>query len=249
LNKQYSVILVIPCYNEEKRLDLTSYNEFLMSNPDFFILFVNDGSSDKTKTILNPPGLSAGNFSLIELEKNSGKGEAVRRGVNHCLSDFEIEYIGFADADLSTPLQEFLHFKAEMKKDPDINIVLGSRVQMLGKNIKRNLFRHWFSRIIATAICKVIDEPVYDTQCGAKLFTRNTASQLFSEKFISKWLFDVELLSRYKQKFGSEQFKRTIIEYPVKNWTEKPNSKMRYHYIFRIIPDLVRIKKHYFRKK
>ena len=218
-----------------------------MANPDLFILFVNDGSRDKTKTILS--GLSAANFSQVELKKNSGKGEAVRQGVNYCLANFEFEDIGFADADLSTPLIEFISFRDVMKKNEDINIVLGSRVQMLGKNIKRNLFRHWFSRVIATAICKVIDEPVYDTQCGAKLFSRSVSQQLFKEKFISKWLFDVELLSRYKKLYGSDKFKETIIEYPVKEWTEKPNSKMRYHYIFRIMADLLRIRKHYFRKK
>ena len=249
MSKDFSVILVIPCYNEEKRLDLDAYIAFLKKNPDFFILFVDDGSRDKTKSVLDSPGMDADNYSIIQLENNSGKGEAVRTGVNHCLLNQKFKYIGFADADLSTPLNEFITFRDEMKKNPAINIVLGSRVQMLGKNIQRNLFRHWFSRIVATAICKVIDEPVYDTQCGAKLFYRPAAEHLFNEKFISKWLFDVELLSRYKRMYGSDMFRKTILELPVQQWTEKSNSKLRYHFFFKILYDLMKIRNHYFRKK
>lgn len=245
----YSIILIIPCFNEEKRLNLKFYQQFLSENPDFFLLFVDDGSNDNTKSVLENLLSPSINFDVLPLSKNSGKGEAVRQGILHSLEFFSFNYIGFADADLSTPLNEFLVFRNNIESDRNIEIILGSRVQMLGKEIQRNLFRHWLSRIIATAICKVIDEPVYDTQCGAKLFSRNTANHLFQEKFISKWLFDVELLSRYKRKHGSEEFKRTIIELPVSKWTEKGKSKLRYRYIFSILYDLLKIRKHYFRKK
>jgi hypothetical protein len=95
----------------------------------------------------------------------------------------------------------------------------------------------------------VIKEPVYDTQCGAKLFSKQAAEELFQDKFISKWLFDVELLSRYKAKYGSARFRETIVEIPVNRWTEKQDSKLRYHYFFRILYDLMRIRKRYFRRK
>jgi dolichyl-phosphate beta-glucosyltransferase len=249
VNKHYSAILVIPCYNEAKRLDLPSYREFLSAHPDFFLVFVDDGSHDNTQTILDAAGMAFGNYIILRQEKNTGKGEAVRKGMKYCFKNYDFDFIGYADADLSTPLSEFISFRNEMNNDPGIKIVMGSRVQMLGKTIKRRLFRHWFSRVIATAICKVLDEPVYDTQCGAKLFTRQVSEFLFKEKFISKWLFDVELLARFKKEFGSASFKTCIREYPVKEWTEKPDSKMRYHYIFRILADLLKIRKHYFRKK
>ena len=244
---QYPIILVIPCYDEERRLDMNFYREFLSANPDFFLLFVDDGSKDGTMSLLKNLPLASGNFDVLSLPENTGKGEAVRQGVLHSLSTFDFDYIGFADADLSTPLTEFHIFRTRMQTDPTIRIALGSRVQMLGKNIRRNLFRHWFGRIVATAIGKVIKEPVYDSQCGAKLFAKETAGELFRDQFISKWLFDVELLSRYKKIHGSEVFKKTIIELPVNEWTEKQNSKLRYHHFFRILYDLIKIRNRYFR--
>jgi dolichyl-phosphate beta-glucosyltransferase len=249
LTTGYSTILIIPCFNEEKRLEINFYHDFLSANPDIFLLFVDDGSHDKTASVLQGLDASAANAGILSIQKNGGKAEAVRQGMLHSLSTLDFDYIGFADADLSTPLTEFLLFRKKLHDDSSISIVLGSRVQMLGKNIQRNLFRHWFGRIIATGIGKVIMEPVYDTQCGAKLFQRETARELFQAKFTSKWLFDVELLCRYKIKYGSEKFKTTIIELPVNQWTEKQDSKLRYHHFFRIMYDLLRIRKRYFRSK
>ncbi|MES1198266.1 MAG: glycosyltransferase [Chitinophagaceae bacterium] len=246
---KYSIILIIPCYNEQKRLDLNFYKAFLSNNSDIFLLFVDDGSKDNTIATIQSLNFSSSNIKILSLPKNEGKGESVRKGILHSLQQFEFDYIGFADADLSTPLTEFLHFRNKIQHDKNINIVLGSRIQMLGKNINRNLFRHWFGRIIATAIGKVLNEPVYDSQCGAKLFSKETARELFREKFISKWLFDVELLLRYKINHGSKEFKRTIIEMPVNEWTEKQNSKLRYHYFFRIMYDLMKIRNRYSQDK
>ncbi|MBL7739903.1 MAG: glycosyltransferase [Chitinophagaceae bacterium] len=243
----YSTILIIPCYNEEKRLYLDFYEGFLLSNPDIFLLFVNDGSRDNTAILLQGLQQKARNAEVISLEKNKGKGEAVRQGVLYCLQHFDFTFIGFADADLSTPLQEFFTFRDKMEEDRNIRMVLGSRIQMLGKNIERSLLRHWFGRIIATGIGKVINEPVYDCQCGAKLFLRETAKELFEEAFISRWLFDVEILSRYKRKYGSKAFRNSITEIAVSQWTEKQDSKLRYHYFFRMMYDLVRIRNKYFR--
>jgi len=245
----YSSILIIPCFNEEKRLNLTSFSTFIADNPDFYLLFVNDGSFDNTGAHLSDSSALAGRSSVLNLAQNSGKAEAVRAGFLYCFSHYDFNYIGFADADLSTPLDEFLSFRMAMQQSNKVQIVLGSRVQILGKNIQRSLVRHWFSRIIATAICKVIDEPVYDTQCGAKLFSRQIAEELFADKFISKWLFDVELLSRYKRSHGSVAFKQNILEIPVSAWTEQPDSKLKYHFVFRILADLWSIRNFYFRQK
>lgn len=249
MKPSHSTILIVPCYNEEKRLDIDAYRQFLTQNTGFFLVFVNDGSADNTEKILTNFGQQSDRVTFISLSKNSGKAEAVRKGVLHSLAAYTFDQIGFIDADLSTPLEEFISFKEKLETTPGINIVLGSRIQMLGKEIKRNLFRHWFSRVIATAIDKVLYEPVYDTQCGAKLFSRHTADELFKDEFLTRWLFDVELLARYKYKHGSAEFKKTILEVAVNNWTEKPNSKLRYSYILRILYDLLKIRNRYFKKK
>lgn len=247
LLKQFSTILVIPCFNEEKRIVSSDYSEFLDRYTDFFLLFVNDGSTDGTEKTLNEISPGHNRVHVLGNVKNKGKAEAVRQGVLYSLTHYEFDYIGFADADLSTPLGEFISFKYLLQEKPEITIVLGSRVQMLGKQIYRNLYRHWFARIIATLICKILDEPVYDTQCGAKLFRRDYAALLFKEPFISKWLFDVELLARYKTRIPLK-FKDTILESAVSTWTEKEDSKLKYRYTPRILLDLLRIRQFYFKK-
>jgi dolichyl-phosphate beta-glucosyltransferase len=245
----YSTILVVPCYNEEKRLDIDAYKRFLAHNDDFFLVFVNDGSGDRTEHVLDAFGRESERVVFISLGKNAGKAEAVRQGILYCFNSYDFNQIGFIDADLSTPLEEFIFFKDKLQSSPGITMILGSRIQMLGKDIQRNLVRHWFSRIMATAVGKVLNEPVYDTQCGAKLFKKDTAGELFEKPFLTKWLFDVELLARYKYMHGSSNFKKTILEIAVNNWTEKPNSKLRYADLFRMLFDLRKIRNHYFKRK
>lgn len=242
-----SIILIIPCFNEEKRINSEEYLNFLKNHPDIALIFVNDGSTDNTLRILEKLSDSTENITFLNLEKNKGKGEAVRKGFIYSQSKYEYDFIGFTDADLSTPLVEFENFLSIFKANPQVNIVMGSRVQMLGKNISRNIYRHWFGRIIATLICKILNEAVYDTQCGAKLFRSKYSEALFINTFISKWLFDVEILARYKNQLN-KSISQTIIECPVNSWIEKEGSKLKYHYIFRIILDLLKIRQYYFKR-
>lgn len=237
---------MVPCYNEEYRIDENAYLDFLTTHPDYLLIFVNDGSTDNTRQVIDQVLSRAGNIAILTCPGNTGKAEAVRYGTLHALKNYEASYIGFIDADLSTPLGEIASFEKEIETNKDISIVLGSRVQMLGKNIQRNLLRHWISRVIATIICKVLDEPVYDTQCGAKLFAWPIAGSLFEEPFLSKWLFDVEILARHKKTNGDAPFRNTVIEHPVNQWTEKKQSKLRYSHILRILLDLYRINNRYF---
>lgn len=241
-----TTILIIPCFNEELRINEQQYLNFLELYPDHLILFVNDGSTDNTELLLRKLLTKRANARLFSHKKNRGKAEAVRNGVEHALKNFSCRYIGFMDADLSTPLSECIAFEKEFEKNPELEIVMGSRVQMLGKTIKRSLFRHWFARVIATLICKVLNEAVYDTQCGAKLFSKASAERIFQGKFLSSWLFDVEILARHKKIAGDKNFRYSVKEVPVSEWTEKENSKLRYHNVFRILLDLYKIKATYF---
>ena len=246
MKESITTILVIPCFNEELRINEKAYLDFSQSHPDYLLLFVNDGSTDNTEALLQKLITQRTNVKYFSHIKNNGKAEAVRNGIMYALKEYHFRFVGFIDADLSTPLSECPELEKEFDINPSLEIVMGTRVQMLGKTIKRNLFRHWFGRIIATLICKVLNEAVYDTQCGAKLFTMKAAKELFTEKFISSWLFDVEILARYKNIIGKEKFRLTVREVPVNEWTEKQNSKLQYHMVFRILFDLYKIKKHYF---
>lgn len=245
MKEPVATILVIPCFNEELRIIEQDYLDFSLAHPQHLILFVNDGSTDKTKLLIEKLVSKRPNIQLYSHNKNGGKAAAVRNGVGYAIENYDFRYIGFMDADLSTPLSESIILENELESNPALQIVMSSRVQMLGKTIKRNLFRHWFSRGIATLICKVLDEAVYDTQCGAKLFSRASAERLFSEKFLSSWLFDVEILARHKNITGKD-FKHTVKEIPVSQWTEKQNSKLRYLSVFKLLHDLYKIKKKYF---
>ena len=246
MKENITTILVIPCFNEELRINEQEYLDFSGSHPDHLLLFIDDGSTDNTKPLIQKLIAQRTNVKLFSHQKNTGKAEAVRNGINHSLENYSFRFIGFMDADLSTPLGECIILKQELENTTGLQMVMGARVQMLGKIIRRNLLRHWFSRIIATLICKVLKEAVYDTQCGAKLFSKHAAEKLFQEKFLSSWLFDVEILARLKKQVGHEQFKYSVKEVPVSEWTEKENSKLKYHSVFRVLLDLYKIKKNYF---
>ena len=246
MKEPITTVLVIPCFNEELRINQKAYLDFSQSHPDHLLLFINDGSTDKTESLLQKLITQRKNVRYFSNKKNSGKAEAVRNGIMYALREYQFRFVGFMDADLSTPLSECLELEKEFESNPTLEIVNGHKGADVRQNNKKNLFRHWFGRIIATMICKVLNEAVYDTQCGAKLFAMHAAEELFTDKFISSWLFDVEILARHKNIIGKEKFKLTVKEVPVSEWTEKENSKLRYHAVFRILFDLYKIKKHYF---
>jgi hypothetical protein len=103
--------------------------------------------------------------------------------------------------------------------------------------------------VIATFICKILNEPVYDTQCGLKFFREPIVAGLMQEPFISKWLFDVEILARYKLRHGTRKFKERLVEIPMTEWTEKEHSKLKFYKVFAIVYELIKINRTYFIKR
>ena len=79
----------------------------------------------------------------------------------------------------------------------------------------------------------VLKLPVYDTQCGAKLFSNSIASQIFNKPFISKWLFDIELFSRAIILYGRQAIKETVVEIPLNEWEDKAGSKIKTTYFIK----------------
>ncbi len=115
----------------------------------------------------------------------------------------------------------------------------------IGSTIKRNTKRFFIGRIIATFISNILDLKVYDTQCGCKIFSKELAAQLFREKFISKWLFDVELFKRMLAIYGKETALEKMIEIPLKKWIDKGDSKVKFSYFFKLWVDLIKINNAY----
>lgn len=231
--------IIIPCYNEETRFPVDDFLDFFKSNHLFEFCFVNDGSTDNTLTILNQLKNSFSNITIFNLLENKGKAEAIRYGVLN-LDKTKYDYIGYLDADLSTSLNEMKRLTTFIT--PDIKIIMGSRIKKLGSFIKRNLFRHVFGRILATFVSTfILKIPVYDTQCGAKLIATPLAIEIFMDSFISKWLFDIELLLRVIKLKGEHYCFESIIEVPLQKWHDKGDSRIKLLDFIFIPLDLIKI--------
>lgn len=222
--------LVVPCYNEADRLDVPAFQRFAESGAARLVL-VNDGSRDATLAVLEKIRAAApGQVTVVDLTPNGGKAEAVRRGMIEALRSGS-EFVGFWDADLATPFDALPEFVDQLQSSPHLEVVIGSRVRLLGRTIDRQASRHYAGRVFATAASLALQLPVYDTQCGAKLF--RSTSQLnaaLAKPFMSKWVFDVELLARLGSRDGSYSPGRlydTVYEAPLREWRDVAGSKLK----------------------
>jgi glycosyltransferase involved in cell wall biosynthesis len=234
--------IVIPCYNEESRLPVERFSNFLRFNREVSCCFVNDGSSDKTLEVLNSIQKKYPNQVIVlDNEWNLGKAESVRKGMLHLLLEGDkFDSVGFLDADLSTSLEELLVLSTFLK-EKNLQAVLGSRIKRLGASIKRSGFRHYIGRVIATFISNITRLPVYDTQCGAKVFATENLRSVLGEEFKTKWLFDVELLVRYRNLLGVQKTQELIYEYPLENWMEVGDSRITKSEFFKIPVELLKL--------
>ncbi len=234
------IVLIVPCFNETNRLDLHSFIKTSSANLKF--LFVDDGSSDDTFSFLNKHIPHSEHCRAIRLEKNAGKGEAIRFAALELKKmDWfrDANWFGFWDADLATPLSEIPHFIKFAEMYDHVDSVWGSRVYRLGSDIKRSALRHYLGRGFATLVHQALDVQAYDTQCGAKIFKKEILLQAFAESFLSRWIFDIEILLRLKDK--------AIVEYPLMQWHDIPGSKLKVSKeIIRVFRDILRIRKKYF---
>jgi glycosyltransferase involved in cell wall biosynthesis len=240
------LLLVVPCFNEEQRLDVEAFRGFSLPGQHLEFLFVNDGSTDGTQRILE--SLRDSNprrFSVLSLERNSGKAEAVRRGIEAALERAP-DFTGFWDADLATPLSEITGFLAVFESRRDIQMVFGARVRLLGREISRNASRHYIGRLGATLISQTLGIAVYDTQCGAKLFrVSDVLRTVFAKPFLSRWIFDVEIIARFVQLWGRDAVVGAVYEYPVTQWRDVKGSKVKSRDFLRALRDLRKIRQAY----
>jgi glycosyltransferase involved in cell wall biosynthesis len=244
-----AALIVVPCFNEAARFAADRFAAFAAVDPSVSFLFVDDGSSDATLEVLRKlEQQDPSRFSVLALARNQGKAEAVRRGMLAALAQ-EPRYLGFWDADLATPLDTIPSFVALLEERPDLQMVLGSRVKLMGRLIERKATRHYPGRVLATLCSLVLKLGVYDTQCGAKLF-RNTpeVATIFQEPFLAGWLFDVELLARFlsgRRGGGEPPAADAIYEFALHEWRDVPGSKIRPWDFFRALADLVKIHRRY----
>ncbi|KJS06968.1 MAG: hypothetical protein VR77_02965 [Flavobacteriales bacterium BRH_c54] len=233
--------VIIPCYNEGKRLNKEAFLSFLTANKAYQLFFVDDGSTDNTFKVLTE--LQAQNptqVNILKNNKNLGKGESVRKGMIAAYNTQKFTQIGFLDADLSTPLTEFVVL-TDILTQHNKKAVFGSRLKRVGATIERSPIRHLVGRFFATLIGWTIKIPFYDTQCGAKVFSNDVIPTISSTPFVSRWLFDVEIILRLKQFLGKE-VTSLLYEYPINNWSEVEGSKITWKDGIKIPLELFKIK-------
>jgi glycosyltransferase involved in cell wall biosynthesis len=241
----YKTGIVIPCYNEATRLNKGDILEFSKNNENVNLLLVDDGSKDETYSLINELAENNASIDAMSLKKNVGKAEAVRIGINK-LIEKQCNYVGYFDADFSTPLKYILVFERLLDNpEKSFTVVMGARIRRLGAHIKRKPIRHIIGRVFATLASISLKLPVYDTQCGAKLFRADIAAEVFNKGFLSKWLFDVEIIARIIIKYGTPESQKRFYEYPLEFWEDDGNSRIKFRDFIKMPFSLLRVHLHY----
>src|SRR5689334_12550086 len=135
-----TTLIVVPCYNEAARFRPEPFAA--LATVDLDLMFVNDGSTDRTEQALRDFASPRPAVKVFSLDRNSGKAEAVRRGFQQAFAS-GYDVIGYADADLATPPAELLRLLGVLRTRPDVSVVMGARVKLLGTHIDRKSTRHY----------------------------------------------------------------------------------------------------------
>lgn len=239
----HDVSIVVPCFNEAHRLDVASFETYLHEHSGVSFIFVNDGSSDDTLGVLESiQRAHPSRVEVIDQQPNQGKAQAVRAGIRSALSR-EALYVGYFDADLATPLGAIQELVEVLDTAPKIDIAIGARVALLGREITRKATRHYAGRVFATVASLVLGLPIYDTQCGAKLFRANAMTdELFRSPFRSRWIFDVEIFARH---LATARRKDGIYELPLRRWTDVGESRLKLVDFVRAVGEMALILREY----
>jgi len=228
--------VIIPAYNEEKRLSntLREINKYLSKQSyDSEILVVNDGSKDRTAQIVKDLKLEIANLKLIDNKLNQGKGAVVRQGMLEARGEYRL----FTDADNSTSINHLEKMWPLFEKGYDV--VIGSRdsrdIKEACQAVSQPLWKRLAGDIGNIAIQVVLIWGIWDTQCGFKGFTKKAAEDIFKKCKINRWAFDVEALALAK-KLG---YKIGIV--PV-YWINAPESRVKLKGYINFFKEFLRIK-------
>jgi len=230
-----SLSIVIPAYNEEKRLPQTLrqvLDWFVRGNFSFReVIVVDDGSRDGTARVVEEFANTNANLRLARNPGNRGKGYAVRHG----MLEAKGEWILYTDADLSTPITE-IEKLCRAAREQNAAIAIGSRaVDRSLVEVHQPALRELSGRCFNLVMRAVTGLPFRDTQCGFKLYRADAARQVFSRQQQEGFSFDVEDLLIAK-KLGVR-----AVEVPVR-WANVEGTKVRLSQGIKSFLDLVKIR-------
>lgn len=231
--------IVIPSFNEERRLPLTldRITAFLeQAGSDYEIVVVDDGSSDTTAELVKAAAAANRRISLLGYGANLGKGRAVAFGALRARGRLVL----FTDADLSTPIEELASLSAHIRQGAAIAI--GSRgLPESHLAVRQPWWRERIGRLMNQIIRRLSGLPFSDTQCGFKLFTREAAQTIFSQTTVQGWMFDVEVL------LLARKLNFRVDEVPVR-WLNSGESRVRISHAPAILRELIHIRTHWLRR-
>ncbi len=215
--------IVIPVYNEEKRLSIT-FKELKKDSLFLYgfrikeVIFVDDGSCDSTKRIVHSVKAelekkTKASVKLISYKQNRGKGYAVKRGMLAATSDYAL----LMDADISTPLSELRKFN---RLSSNFDVVIGTRKN--GKStvkVAQPIYRQLLGRVFTLLSQIILNTWVTDFTCGFKLFNRESRERIFSRTRIDRWGYDSEVIF-LASKLGYSMTEKAVV------WRNKEGSRV-----------------------
>lgn len=210
-----SISIIIPAYNEEKRLPATlrTVKAYLEATSWEFaeVVVVDDGSRDGTAELAGKAGVR-----VLKNPGNRGKGYSVRHG----MLEAKGEWLLFSDADLSTPIEELEKLWSAVERE-QAQAAIGSRDldrSLIG--VRQPLFREFGGRFFNLVIRLITGLPFHDTQCGFKLFEGAAAREIFRRQRVERFGFDVEVL------FIAQRLGYRTLEVPVR-WNDVAGTKVK----------------------
>ena len=215
MNIKLSVI--VPCYNEEKRF-LSGFNHYYSylkkQKYDWELIFVNDGSRDKTLELMQKESKGKTQIKILTHTPNRGKGYAVIEGVKAAKG----KYVLFTDLDHSVPISTIETFFKYFEKG--YQVVIGSRrVEGAKLLVRQPPFREFLGKGFTFLVNVLIYWGIKDSTCGFKAFENKTAQKIFEKISIYDWAFDAEIL------FICEKYKIKFAQAPV-SWSDVRGSKV-----------------------
>lgn len=215
--KNIKLSVIVPVYNEESRFKegFNHYYSYLSKlDSAWELIFVNDGSTDRTLQILQKLAKKKVDIKIITYSKNQGKGFAIVQGVKKARG----QYVLFSDLDHSVPIDTVEKFYKYFKDG--YSVVIGSRRVKGAKFIKRQgLFRELLGRGFTLIVRIIIDWQIKDATCGFKAFENQISKKIFNKITVYDWAFDAELI------FLCKKYNIKYAQAPV-TWDDKRGSKV-----------------------